>query len=294
MKITLKQLALFAAIAKSGSVTVAANQLFLSQSAASMSLRELEAHLGTSLFDRIGKKLVLNEYGRNLYPKALEVLARTQEIEQEITAKEGDFTGSLNIGASSTIGNYLLPHIISKFITKHPMVKIKLTVANSNVIINELLKFNIDLGFIEGTCHDPQIVIAAWKKDELIIFSSPGHPLASQKRIHLSDLSAANWILREPGSGTREVFENAIYQKISNINLLLELGSSEAVKQAVATGIGIGCLSQLTLKEELSKKKLVALQAPLNFKRTLYMLIHKNKYQTRLIEEFRLFATSSF
>lgn len=290
MKITLKQLALFVAVAKNGSVTQAANELFLSQSAASMTLAELEGHLGKLLFDRIGKKLILNQQGKNLYPKALEVLARTQEIEQESLAKETGFSGSIHIGASSTIGNYLLPRIISQFITKHPKVSIKLAVANSNIIINELLKFNIDLGFIEGTCHHPEILIDAWKKDELMVFAAAKHPLAKKKKLVMADLATANWVLRESGSGTRTIFENAIYAKITNINILLELGSSEAVKQAVATGVGISCLSQLTLQEELAKKKLVALPTNLNLKRTLYALIHKNKYQTRLIEEFRLFS----
>ena len=286
MRITFRQLELFVAIAKYSNLTQAADSLYISQSAASMALAQLERQLDRQLFERIGKKLLLNNHGKLLLPKAVEVLTRIGEIEQVTKQSATKLTGELKIGASTTIGNYVLPKAISNFIKKYDEVNLQLVVDNTQRIINEVLQFNIDVGFIEGYCHHPEIHVGKFMQDELVVIASPKHSLAGKRQLAWSDLAQAEWILREKGSGTREVFEKAIYNKIDNIKMLAELGSSEAIKQVVADGLGISCLSKLSLTSELKLKKIVILPVNLNIKRYFYCLLHHKKYQTPILQEF--------
>lgn len=286
MRITLKQLEVFIAVAQSGNVTRASESLSITQSATSMSLSDFETQLGRKLFDRVGKRLQLNDSGRLLLPKALDAIARVSEIES-IAASDAALIGQLRIGASLTIGNYMLPGMIGSFMQHHPGAQVTLDVANTRHVIQALEQFQIDVGFIEGFCHQPDIEVIPWCRDELVIFAAPSHPLASARTIAADDLAAADWILREPGSGTREIFDNAILGRISRLNLLMEFGHTEAIKRAVETGIGIGCASRRTLEDALAAGSVVVLPTPfLNLERELYLLIHRQKYRTQGLEAF--------
>lgn len=286
MRITLKQLEVFIAVAQSGNVTRASESLNITQSATSMSLSDFETQLGRKLFDRIGKRLQLNDSGRLLLPKALDAIARVSEIES-IASSDAALIGKLRIGASLTIGNYMLPGMIGSFMQHHPGAQVTLDVANTRHVIQALEQFQIDVGFIEGFCHQPDIEVIPWCRDELVIFAAPSHPLASARTITADDLAAADWILREPGSGTREIFDNAILGRISRLNLLMEFGHTEAIKRAVETGIGIGCASRRTLEDALAAGSVVVLPTPfLNLERELYLLIHRQKYRTQGLEAF--------
>lgn len=286
MRITLKQLEVFIAVAQSGNVTRASESLNITQSATSMSLSDFETQLGRKLFDRIGKRLQLNDSGRLLLPKALDAIARVSEIES-IASSDAALIGQLRIGASLTIGNYMLPGMIGSFMQHHPGAQVTLDVANTRHVIQALEQFQIDVGFIEGFCHQPDIEVIPWCRDELVIFAAPSHPLASARNITADDLASADWILREPGSGTREIFDNAILGRISRLNLLMEFGHTEAIKRAVETGIGIGCASRRTLEDALAAGSVVVLPTPfLNLERELYLLIHRQKYRTQGLEAF--------
>ncbi|HEX6591803.1 MAG TPA: LysR family transcriptional regulator [Moraxellaceae bacterium] len=286
MRITLKQLEVFIAVAQSGNVTRAAESLSITQSATSMALADFESQLGRKLFDRIGKRLQLNDTGRLLLPKALDAVARVADIEH-LAASDDALIGPLRIGASMTIGNYMMPGLIGSFMRQHPGAQLMLEVANTKHVIQALEQFQIDLGFIEGYCHEPDIEVLPWCRDELVIFAAPTHALAGQARISEADLAGADWILREPGSGTREVFDNAVLGRIPRINLLLEFGHSEAIKHAVASGIGIGCASRRTLEDAFRTGSVVPLATPfLNLERELYVLIHRQKYRTQGLERF--------
>jgi DNA-binding transcriptional LysR family regulator len=293
MRITLKQLEVFIAVAQEGNVTRAATQLNITQSATSMALADFETQLRRKLFDRVGKRLQLNEAGRLLLPKAIDTVARASEIET-LAASSDSLTGNLRIGASLTIGNYVMPGLIGSFMRKHPGVQLQLKVNNTRQVIQELEQFHVDLGFIEGFCHEPDIEVMPWCGDELVIFAAADHPLARQKVITEADLSAAPWILREPGSGTREIFDNAVLGKISSINLLMELGHTEATIRAVETGIGISCSSRLTLDDALARGSLVVLPTPfLNLRREFFILVHRQKYRTQGLEEFLAWCRTS-
>lgn len=284
LKITVRQLEIFIAIAKAQNISVAAESVHLSQSALSMALMELEHRLGEKLFDRIGKRLMLNAAGKRLLPDAINIVQQVKTLESSLSATEQELQGELNIGASTTIGNYLLPTLTARFLVKYPRVHIKLKVDNTAHIIQELAKFNIDVGIIEGVCSHPAIEVIPWKKDRLVVVAAPKHPLTKKRRVTLNDLRQASWIMREPGSGTRELFEKAIG---GNINSVLELGHTEAIKQAVATGLGISCLSELAVAQAVKNKQLMIIKTPfLKLTRNLYILLHKKKLSSTLLSAF--------
>ncbi len=285
MKITLRQLEVFVAVAKNENMSQAAEVLHLSQSACSMALSALENQLNDLLFDRHGKRLVLNERGRILLPKAYNIIAQATELQDLMTPdKERFLAGHLIVGASSTIGNYLLPELIGNFVTDYPKVKISLQVANTEQTIRKLLQFDIDVGIIEGRCNAQEIKVTPWRKDGLIVISSPQTTLYKKAKVTLNDLRNAKWILREVGSGTRERFEEAMGGPVSPF---LELGHTEAIKQAVRAGLGMSCLSKVTVSDALKRGELVELKTPfLKLTRDFYILLHKKKYQTAILSTF--------
>lgn len=285
MKITLKQLEVFIAIAKTNNMSQAADKLYISQSACSMALSALENQLGSPLFERFGKRLALNEYGRFLLPKAISIISQVQEIQDMMLEQNGESgAGHLLVGASLTIGNYLLPKIIGDFITLRSSAKISLQIANTEAIIQRLLEFDIDVGLVEGQCLHEGIEVFPWGHDKLVIVAAPQHPLVSRAQINRNDLLNSRWILREKGSGTRESFDTAMNQAIQPF---LELGHHEAIKQAVQNGLGLGCLSQITVSKEVENGDLVILKTSfLKLARKFYLLLHKDKYKTKLLREF--------
>ncbi len=285
MKLTLKQLRVFDEVARSGSVSKAAERLNVTQSAASMSLRDLEGHLDSKIFHRSGKKLILNEYGRWLRHQVHDLLDRARHIEEGRQA--GNLRGHLLVGASSTIANYLLPGLVTGFVEQHPDVAVDLSVDNSERIIDGLVSLSIDLGYIEGSCDNNTLRLTPWREDQLVILAAPHHALSSQRPIALSDLALHPWILREPGSGTREVFSRALQGKTEPLQVQLELGNSEAIKQSLKTGTALGCLSRLTVKGELERGELVEISVPeLVLNRTLYMVTRIDAFRSPLIDEF--------
>lgn len=286
MRITLKQLRTFDVIARLGNVSRAAEEIALSQSAASMALAELEQHLGASLFHRQGKRLQLNDYGRWLQPQVHQLLQQAQAI--EFSASNDELQGRLVIGASSTIGNYLLPALIAHFVQLHPAVQIDLKVGNTEQVVEDMLHLRIDIGLIEGPCHSHKLAVQRWRTDELCVFCSPGHPLARARRPALHALQQQRWILREAGSGTREVFAIASQGKLEPVDVVLELGNSEAVKQAVKTGLGLGCLSRLAIAAELEHGELHVLPVKdLNLARDFFMLQPTDSKDSALVKVFK-------
>lgn len=282
MHITLRQLEVFTEVLKSGSTTQASVVLALSQSAVSAALADLEGQLSVQLFDRVGKRLVINEHGRLLYPKALALLEQAGEIEQ-LFRHDG---GALRIAASSTIGNYMLPEMIARYRHDFPATPLELNVGNSQDVIGAVADFRVDLGLIEGPCHMPELVTQPWLEDELVVFAAPENPLARQP-LTLELLANAPWILRERGSGTREVLDHLLLAHLPHFQLVMELGNSEAIKHAVRHGIGISCLSRRVIEEQLASGVLVELKIPLPpLMRTLYLIHHRQKHISNALQRF--------
>ncbi|MDR0218058.1 MAG: LysR family transcriptional regulator [Enterobacteriaceae bacterium] len=283
MRITLRQLEIFAEVLKSGSTTQASQKLSLSQSAVSASLTDLEGQLGVQLFDRVGKRLVTNEYGRLLYPKALSLLEQTGEIEQLFKLE----LGALRLAASNTIGNYMLPEMLAKYRHDYAGTPLELNIGNTDDVIKSVLGFVVDLGFIEGPCRNAEIITQSWMSDELTVFASPNNPL-TQFQLTIEDIIQAPWILREKGSGTREILNQILFSQLPdfNVNVAMELGNSEAIKHAVQHGIGISCLSRRVVREQLQNGSLVELVVPgLKLYRTLYLIYHRQKHLSNALKK---------
>lgn len=279
MKLTLRQLEVFLAIAHFNNVTQAANSLALSQSAASTALKELEQRFDVSLFDRIGKRLQLNELGSLVRPRAEALLAQAREFEHSLTSSEN--AGAIKVGATLTIGNYLAVGIMARFMALHPESRVELNVENTRAIASKIANFELDVGLIEGELQDPDLEVIPWRDDELILFCSPDHPFARQGTLDDEDLLQASWIVRETGSGTRQAFDRAMTGLLSNIKLLLELQHTEGIKRAVEANLGIGCLSRLTLEEAFRRGSLVPLLAPhRDWRRKFYFILHRQKFRS--------------
>ncbi len=279
MKYTLRQLEIFVAVGRHENVSRAAADMALSQSAASMALAEFERQFETRLFDRAGKSLRLNEHGRQLLPKAVELLDRAHDIEQLMLKQPG--VGLLRVGATLSIGNHLAAPIVAAFLKRHPMSQIQLTIHNTTTIVHQVAQFELDLGMIEGECHHPELVTQPWVEDDLVVFCAPEYPRAGQSVSALQELANEAWILREPGSGTRETFEHAIRHLHAPINIRLELEHTEAIIQAVEFGLGIGCLSKLSVRDAFRRGSLVPVHTPcLDLRRQFLFVWHHRKYQT--------------
>jgi len=288
MHITLRQLDVFAEVLKSGSTTQASQMLALSQSAVSAALADLEGQLGVQLFDRVGKRLVVNEHGRLLYPRVVALLEQAAEIEQLFR----DDNGAIRVYASSTIGNYILPEIIARYRRDFPELPLELSVGNSQDVINAVADFRVDVGLIEGPCHTADIVTEPWLEDELVVFAAPGSAILQQP-VTLETLSTAQWILRERGSGTREIVDYLLLSHLPQFRLGMELGNSEAIKHAVRHGLGISCLSRRVIAEQLESGSLVEVPVPLpRLVRRLYRIRHRQKHLSNALMRFLRYCDS--
>ncbi len=282
MQITLRQLEIFAAICQEGTITRAAQRIGLSQAATSQALAELENQLQRRLFDRNGRRLRENAAGIDLFPDAIGVLDRVRDIER------GASTSSLNIRlcASLTVGNYMLPSFIGRFSRLHPGARFQMEIGNTNHVVASVRQFESDAGWIEGSARDSQLHSIPWREDRLVIIAAPDHPLAGRK-VTAAGLAEASWVLREKGSGTREVFESAIAGKFSLLRVPAELGGIDAVKRAVMAGMGLSCISHSAIGLELKARQLAIVHAPeLNLRRQITFLIHRQKYLDRGFRRF--------
>lgn len=277
MRYSLRQLEVFLATARFENISRAAQSLAMSQSAASGSLRELEQQFEVQLFDRVGKRLRLSELGRQVRPQAENLLAQAGAFEQALQGQA--VSGALQIGATLTIGNYLAVGMIADFRRLYPEVELALSVANTQTIAEQVAGFELDLGMIEGELHHPELDIHYWREDELQVFASPQHPLAKSRQLNDADLLAQDWIVREPGSGTRQTFDRAMHGLLPELNLSMELQHTEAIKRAVEAGLGIGCLSRISLEDAFRRGSLVPLPVPhRDFHRQFYLITHRQKF----------------
>jgi len=284
MKLTLQQLKVFATIARYGNLGLAANELFLSKGAVSQSLQELERQLATPLFDRIHPRLQLNNEGRLLQPAAEELLTRMQDIEN-LFRPDAEPSGQLRLGASQTIGNYLLPTLLatSKLELGLPP---KVTITNTHQLCHALANFELDLALIEGENHHPELIAEPWLQDEMLIIAHPDHPLAAQDALPLAQLSGETWVLRELQSGSREQFIQQIQPELPHWHAGLELNTLEAVMLAVEKGLGISFISRLAASDRLKSGRLVALPLARRFPRQLSLIWHKQKYHSTTLRHF--------
>lgn len=285
MRYSLRQLEVFLAVAHFENITRAAESLSMSQSAASSSLKELEQQFDIQLFDRVGKRLQLNEQGALFRPQVEALLAQANELENAFRQHAG--IGDVKVGATLTIGNYLAVEIMSRYMKSNPGSKVALEVANTSTIIRKVLNFELDVGLVEGELQHADLEVIPWQEDELVVFCSPDHPWATKGTLTDEDLVSADWIIREQGSGTRQGFDRAMHGLISELNVLLELQHTEAIKRAVEAGMGLGCLSNIALHDAFRRGSLIHLKAPQrDWHRHFYIVLHKHKYRSAGIDEW--------
>ncbi len=292
MSITLRQLEIFTAVAETRQVTKASKTLYLTQSAVSMALGELENQLGGPLFDRHGRSLLLNDRGRYLLPLAKNILYQVINAESMLTEQRDTVAGSLEIVASSTIGNYVLPYLVGSFMRLHPEAHINMQVVNTRAAEKLVQKGEADLGFVEGIVSLDSLRAVPWFDDELAIIVSPSHKLGRNETFRVpEDLRETNWVMREEGSGTAEIFRKKLGRHAESLKIVTKMGHTEAIKKAVESGIGAACLSQLTVCREAEQGwlKLLPIEG-VDMRRQLRIIQHQEKVVTRLMDEFLSFC----
>ena len=285
MRYSLRQLEVFLATARYENVTRAAETLAMSQSAASGSLKELERQFDMKLFDRLGKRLQLSELGQQLRPQVESLLEQARSLEQALTGE--DVVGQLEIGATLTIGNYIAVNMIADFRQKNARSDIILRVANTETIAKQVAGFELDMGLIEGELQHPDLDIVHWRRDELVVFAAPNHPLSTSTALSDQDLLTLPWIVREPGSGTRQAFDRAMQGILTDLHIGMELQHTEGIKRAVEAGLGVGCLSQICVAEAFKRGSLVPLKVPgRDFRREWYLITHRDKFHSAALKRW--------
>lgn len=285
INISPRQLEVFVHVATRGSVRAAAQQLHLTQPAASMALRDMEHQLDAPVFDRERGRLHLNARGRELLPLAQELLERYAEFGRR-GKDDARLGGELRIGTSNTVGNYRVGELLGGFVEAHPQVTIRLRVANTETIAASMLDHGLDVGCVEGPVTHPQLEVRRWRVDSLVVCARPDHPLARRRRLAAEHFAGARWVLREPGSATRVLSERALGQ-LPGGETVLELDQIEAIKQAVVAGLGIACLPAVAISDAVAAGRLKVLRTPfLDLERRLSLLVHRQRYRSTVLEAF--------
>ena len=285
---TLEQLRIFVAVAELEHVTRASQSLNLTQSATSAAIAALESRYATKLFNRIGRRIELTDAGRVFLVEARAVLARAASAETVLSDFAGLARGSLSLAASQTVGNYWLPPLLHRYQSLHPGIRLSLRIGNTEQVAAWVIEGIADLGVIEGKLDEPALAIQAIADDELVLVVGARHPWAKRRSVAPRDLRNTSWVLRERGSGTRAIFEDALAKfglAATDLDVALELPSNEAVRSAVAAGAGATVISKLVVAALLKTRALVALDLPLE-KRHFSILRHEERYLTKAEREF--------
>jgi DNA-binding transcriptional LysR family regulator len=279
--INLNQLRVFKAIFEEQSITGAARRLRISQPAVSKQLAELESALGVPLVDRLPRGIRLTQAGEVIRTHARRIFRAEEDAEQELAELMGLGRGRLSVGASTTIGSYLVPRVFGDFHATHPGVALELEIGNTASIQAAVTEGRLDLGLTEGLVAGESLEVTVFAHDEMVLIVSPTHPWATAQRIGLEDLAKTPLLARERGSGSRDVIEAAL----ANVGFFFEpamsLGSTEAVKNAVAWGLGAAFVSRITVELELRVGVLseVALEG-VSIRRALHRVLQRGKHRS--------------
>ena len=280
---TLEQLRLFVAVAECEHVTRAAQILHRTQSAVSAAIAALERGAGVSLFHRVGRRIQLTEEGRVFLAEARAVLAQADAAERALSDLAGLKRGTLSVMASQTIASYWLPQRLVAFRARHPQVAVKALIGNTAEVAEAVADGKVEIGLVEGAVHDPVLEQTLVGRDRLTIVTQARHAWVKKPPRSVSDLLKENWVLREPGSGTRSAFEAALAEKGADparLKIALELPSNEAVRLAVREGAGVSALSELVAEGGLRFGALAPVKFPFP-ERAFHALRHKERYLSK-------------
>jgi DNA-binding transcriptional LysR family regulator len=290
-----RRLQVFHAVARQLSFTKAAEVLFMTQPAVTFQIKQLEEHFNTRLFDRGHGKISLTPAGETVLEYAERILGLSSEMDVRLAEMTGQIGGPLLVGASTTIAEFMLPRILGEFKSQYPNVRPRLIVANSESIEMRVSEHTLDIGLIEAPSHQSNLQCENCCEDELLAICAPGSPLAKNKELTPQLLATHPFVSREPGSGTREVTDNyfrAAGVPPESLNIVIELGSPEAIKGVVETGIGFAIVSRASVFKEKRLGDLLAIPLKPRLIRTLSMVYPKEKFRSRLVNTFVEFATT--
>jgi len=290
-----RRLQVFYTVAKQLSFTKAAEQLFMTQPAVTFQVKQLEENFNTRLFERSHGKIALTPAGKLVMDYAGKILGLSDEMEKRVAELSGAMGGPLLLGASTTIAEFILPQILGEFKARYPQVRAHLTVANSENIVNRVADHSLDLGLIESPTHLPTVHIEVVCEDELVLICAPGYKFAKLKSVTPQQIVGEPYVSREVGSGTRDFADNYLREcKVApeDLNIVMELGSPEAIKGVVETGLGVSIVSRATVAKVLKLGALVAVPLEPRLIRTLSLVYPREKFRSKLITTFVEFATS--
>ena len=288
-----RRLQVFHAVAKHLSFTKAAEALFMTQPAVTFQIRQLEEHFNTRLFDRAHGRIALTAAGKLALAYAERILQVSAELDTRMQEMSGQPGGPLLIGASTTIADYLLPRVLGAYKARFPTVVPQLFVANSEAVQNRVAERSLDLGFIEGDSHLPLLMADVCCEDELQVTCAPSHPLAKLKSVTPESLAHYANISREPGSGTREVIDHYLQTAgvaPESLQRVMELGSPEALKGLVATGLGFSIMSRANVVNEIRLGQLVQVPLAPRLIRSMSVVYPKERIHSQLVSSFVEFA----
>ncbi len=282
-----RKLKIFYETAQHLNMTKVAKEMYISQPSISQSINELESELGVKLFDRIGKKLYLTHEGEvflNYTRRILNLYDESVKIIRDININE---KGKLVIGASTTIGIYILPEIIKEFSSKFKDIEISLIIENTKNIEKLILENKVDFAFVEGDIHSEEIIKEVIWKDELVFICGEENALKNFKQVSVNEIANEKLIMREEGSGTREHTELFFKKNKIKFSTFLELGSTEAIKKTVEANLGISCLSYIVVKDKIKNNELYMFR--LNegkIERDLFLILHSDKFISNNMKAF--------
>ena len=283
----LNRLWVFYHVARHKSFSRAAEALFLSQPSVSSQVKLLEEACGLKLFDRFGRGSGLTNAGEVLYAYAERIFDLVKEADGAIEELRGADAGTIRISASNTLCAYYLPDVIDRFRRGHPRVEIQMDAGYTENVVDSILKFKSDLGLVGRAIADPNIVTLPLWEEELVLIVPPGHPFAAGDTIDTSEIKDQPFIMSETGSGVRAITEEIFLRAGLSPRVVMELGENEAVKRAVAAGLGIAIISARVAKRELEAGSLLAVRlAGQKMLRIFHMIHHKDKHLSPLVRAF--------
>ncbi|MBF0292609.1 MAG: LysR family transcriptional regulator [Nitrospinae bacterium] len=286
-QITIHQLDLFLVAAKLRNFSRAAEQMSISQPAFSAQIIKLEKILGSPLFERIGRRIELTEAGSVFETYTQATLNSLREGKQAIDDITKNVVGKLRLGASTTIANYILPYRLGGFKKKYPLAGIEMMVGNTSQIEQALLRGEIDLGLVEGPVRNKSISVHLFMKDELVVIYPYAHRWKSRPAVSLDEFKKEPLIIRERGSGTRRVFTDVIDPEKNHLNIVMEIGDTEAIKKSARAGLGVAVMSRAAVEEEIKAKTLRATRIEgVGMERSLNLIILKNRYLSNPLRAF--------
>lgn len=283
---TLRHLKIFVTVCECNSITLAAEKLYLAQPAVSLAISEIEGEYNIKLFDRISRKLYITQTGRRLLKYATNITAMFDEMETDMTDK--DRLNSLRVGSSITIGTYLMPEYVKRFSIMYPAVSINVVIDNSETIESKILDNVLDFALIEGSAHSQYIISEPFLDDKLVFICSPENPILSDcQSISLNDITTQSFLLREKGSGTREIVDSILTSHGVTLTPHWESASTQAIIHAVKYGLGVSILPFQLVQRELQEGLIRTLPVDgVDFKRKFSVIHHKNKYLSKSAKLF--------